>query len=151
MSNLVRPHRQQPTRLLCPCHSPGKNTRVGCHFLLLCVNQFSSVQFSHSVVSDSLRPRKLQHARPPCLPGASKGDPTHGKGHKEEPWWAKAGQDSRDSSTPPMTRSCRWGGSRLKISPRSAWPSTPKTKICVLYYTFLTLTGALSDHLSLEN
>ena len=29
--------------------------------------QFSSVQFSHSVVSDSLRPYDLQHARPPCL------------------------------------------------------------------------------------
>ena len=27
---------------------------------------FSSVQFSHSVVSDSLRPHGLQHARPPC-------------------------------------------------------------------------------------
>ena len=26
----------------------------------------SSVQFSHSVVSDSLQPRELQHARPPC-------------------------------------------------------------------------------------
>ena len=26
----------------------------------------SSVQFSHSVVSDSLRPHGLQHARPPC-------------------------------------------------------------------------------------
>ena len=28
--------------------------------------QFSSVQFSHSVESDSLRPSELQHARPPC-------------------------------------------------------------------------------------
>ena len=28
--------------------------------------QFSSVQFSHSVVSDSLWPHELQHARPPC-------------------------------------------------------------------------------------
>ena len=27
----------------------------------------SSVQFSHSVVSDSLRPHESQHARPPCL------------------------------------------------------------------------------------
>ena len=27
---------------------------------------FSSVQFSHSVVPDSLRPHELQHARPPC-------------------------------------------------------------------------------------
>ena len=28
--------------------------------------QFSSVQFSRSVASDSLRPHELQHARPPC-------------------------------------------------------------------------------------
>ena len=28
--------------------------------------QFSSVHFSHSVVSDSLQPRESQHARPPC-------------------------------------------------------------------------------------
>ena len=28
------PHRLQPTRLLCPWDSPGKNTGVGCHFLL---------------------------------------------------------------------------------------------------------------------
>ena len=28
--------------------------------------QFSSVQFSHSVMSDSLWPHELQHARPPC-------------------------------------------------------------------------------------
>ena len=31
---------------------------------ILC--QFSSVQFSHSVVSDSLQPHESQHARPPC-------------------------------------------------------------------------------------
>ena len=36
MSNSVRPHRQQPTRLLCPWDSPGKNTGVSCHFLLQC-------------------------------------------------------------------------------------------------------------------
>ena len=29
-------------------------------------NSVSSVQFSHSVMSDSLRPHELQHARPPC-------------------------------------------------------------------------------------
>ena len=33
MSDSVRPHRQQPTRLLCPQDSLGKNTGVGCHFL----------------------------------------------------------------------------------------------------------------------
>ena len=34
MSDSVRPHRQQPTRLHHPWDSPGKNTGVGCHFLL---------------------------------------------------------------------------------------------------------------------
>ena len=43
------------------------------------------------------------------------------------------------------------GGSRLKGSPRSARPSTPKTKICLLYYTLMSLTGAIPNHLSLEN
>ena len=33
MSDSVRPHRRQPTRLLHPWDSPGKNTGVGCHFL----------------------------------------------------------------------------------------------------------------------
>ena len=34
MSDSVQPHRWQPTRPLCPWDSPGKNTGVGCHFLL---------------------------------------------------------------------------------------------------------------------
>ena len=35
-------------------------------FILQDSSIFSSVQFSRSVVSDSLRPHELQHARPPC-------------------------------------------------------------------------------------
>ena len=34
VSDSVRPHRRQPIRLLCLWDSPGKNTGVGCHFLL---------------------------------------------------------------------------------------------------------------------
>ena len=37
MSNSVRPHRRQPTRLPRPWDSPSKNTGVGCHFLLQCM------------------------------------------------------------------------------------------------------------------
>ena len=37
MSDSVQPHRWQPTRLCCPWDSPGKNTGVGCHFLLQCM------------------------------------------------------------------------------------------------------------------
>ena len=34
MSDFLWPHALQPTRLLCPCNSPGMNTGVGCHFFL---------------------------------------------------------------------------------------------------------------------
>ena len=37
VSDSMRPHRQQPTRLHHPWDSPGKNTGVGCHFLLQCM------------------------------------------------------------------------------------------------------------------
>ena len=33
----MRPHRREPTRLPHPWNSPGKNTGVGCHFLLQCM------------------------------------------------------------------------------------------------------------------
>ena len=36
-SDTVQPHRRQPTRLLRPWDAPGKNTGVGCHFLLQCM------------------------------------------------------------------------------------------------------------------
>ena len=50
MSDSVRCHRGQPSRLPCPWDSPGKNTGVGCHFLLYkCSVQFSSVQSLDSV------------------------------------------------------------------------------------------------------
>ena len=37
VSDSVRPHRREPTRLPRPWDSPGKNTGVGCHFLLQCM------------------------------------------------------------------------------------------------------------------
>ena len=36
MYDSVQPHRRQPTRLPSPWDSPGKNTGVGCHFILQC-------------------------------------------------------------------------------------------------------------------
>ena len=95
MSDSLPPHGLESTRLLSPWDFPGKNTGVCCQFLLqgnyptqesnlsllyLLHWQadslplapptwevvFSSVQFSHSIVSDSLWPHGLRHARPPC-------------------------------------------------------------------------------------
>ena len=48
MSNSVRPHRQQPTRLPRPWDSPGKNTGVGCHFLLQCMKVKSESEVAQS-------------------------------------------------------------------------------------------------------
>ena len=48
MSDSVRPHRWQPTRLPRPWDSPGKNTGVGCHFLLQCVKVKSESEVAQS-------------------------------------------------------------------------------------------------------
>ena len=56
MSDSVQPHRWQPTRLLHPWDSPGKNTGVGCHFLLQCmeVKSESEVVQSCPTLSDPM-------------------------------------------------------------------------------------------------
>jgi len=48
VSDSVRPHRQQPTRLPRPWDSPGKNTGVGCRFLLQCVKMKSESEVAQS-------------------------------------------------------------------------------------------------------
>ena len=47
-------------------HCLGKLPSVGDKNIFLLIAVFSSVPFSHSVLSDSLRPHEPQHARPPC-------------------------------------------------------------------------------------
>ena len=56
MSNSVRPHRRQPTRLPRPWDSPGKNTGVGCHFLLQCMRVKSESEVAQlcSTLSDPM-------------------------------------------------------------------------------------------------
>ena len=48
MSDSVRPHRRQPTRLPRPWDSPGKNTGVGCHFLFQCMKARSESEVAQS-------------------------------------------------------------------------------------------------------
>ena len=79
VSNSVRPHRRQPTRLCPPWDSPGKNTGVGCHFLLQCMKS-EKWKRSRSVVSDSMRPHRQQPTRLLCpwdFPGKSTGVGCH--------------------------------------------------------------------------
>ena len=53
VSDSVRPHRRQPTRLPCPWDSPGKNTGVGCHFLLQCMKVKSESEVTQSCLIPS--------------------------------------------------------------------------------------------------
>ena len=48
VSDSVQPHRRQPTRLPRPWDSPGKNTGVGCHFLLQCTKAKSESEVAQS-------------------------------------------------------------------------------------------------------
>ena len=86
--------------------------------------QFSSVQFSHSVVSDSSRPHESQHARPPCP------SPTPGVHSNSCPlsWWCHPAisssvipffscpQSLPASESFPMSQLFTWGGQRIGAS-----------------------------------
>ena len=67
VSDSVRPHRRQPTRLPDPWDSPGKNTGVGCHFLLQCMKLKSESEVTQSSLT-------LSNPMDCSLPGSS----THG-------------------------------------------------------------------------
>ena len=80
VSDSVRPHRRQPTRLPHPWDSPGKNTGVGSHFLLQCmrVKSESEVTQSCPTLNDPmawLQPTRL--LRPWEFPGEGTGVGCH--------------------------------------------------------------------------
>ena len=86
--------------------------------------QFSSVQFSHSVVSNSMRPHELQHARPPCP------SPTPGVYSNSCPssWWchldissslipfSSCPQSLPASESLPMSQLFAWGDQSIGVS-----------------------------------
>ena len=87
-------------------------------------NQFSSVQFSRSVVSDSLRPHESQHARPPS-PSPTPG--VHSDSRPSSRWYHPAISSSvvHFSSCPqflpasgsfPMSQLFTWGGQSTGVS-----------------------------------
>ena len=80
--------------------------------------QFSSVQFSRSVVSDSLQPHELQHARPPC-PSSTPG--VHSDSRPSSKWchpaisssvvpFSSCSQSLPSSESFAMTQLFAWGG-----------------------------------------
>ena len=84
----------------------------------------SSVQFSHSVVSDSLRPHELQHARPPC-PSPSPG--VHSDSCPSSQWchpalsssvipFSSCLQSLPASESFPVSQLFAWGGQSTGVS-----------------------------------
>ena len=89
----------------------------------LYVFQFSSVQFSRSVVSESLRSHELQHASPPC-PLPSPG--VHPDSRPSSQWCHPAISSSRPllllppilpaSESFPVSQLFAWGGQSTRVS-----------------------------------
>ena len=86
--------------------------------------QFSSVQFSRSVVSDSLRPHESQQARPPC-PSPAPG--VHSDSRPSSPWchpaisslvvpFSSCPQSLAASESFPMSQLFAWGGQSTGVS-----------------------------------
>ena len=85
---------------------------------------FSSVQFSHSVMSYSLRPHEPQHARPPCPSPTPR---VHSDSHPSSPWchpaisssvvpFSSCPQSLPASESFPMSQLFAWGGQRTGAS-----------------------------------
>ena len=88
VSDSVRPHRRQPTRLPRPWESPGKNTAVGCHFLLQCMKVKSQSEVAQSCLTlrDSMdcslqAPPSMGVSRQEYWSGVPLPSPTHSSRH----------------------------------------------------------------------
>ena len=90
----------------------------------LCLSTYSSVQFSRSVMSDSLWPHELQHTRPPC-PSPTPG--VHSNSHPSSRWchpaisssvvpMSSCPQSLPASESFPMSLLFSWGGQSTGVS-----------------------------------
>ena len=100
--------------------------------------QFSSVEFSHSVVSDSLRPLESQHARPPC-PSPTPG--VHSNSCPSSRWchpaisssvvpFSSCPQSLPASGSFPVSQLFTWGGQILEFQlQHQSFQWTPRTDL----------------------
>ena len=102
----MRPHRRQPTRLPSPWESPGKNTGMGCHFLLQCMKVKSESEVAQSCLT-------VSNPMDCSLPGSSV--------HAGSANWAKKGRNTYtffvaartctllDTTATQLISHCSWG------------------------------------------
>ena len=93
-------------------------------YIYICIYMYISVQFSLSVVSDSLQPRESQHARPPC-PSPTPG--VYSNACPSSQWcrpaisssvipFSSCPQPLRASGSFPMSQLFTWGGQSIGVS-----------------------------------
>ena len=104
-------------------------------FLCLYCLQFSSVQFSRSVVSDSLQPHDSQHARPPCPSSTPR---VHPNSCPSSQWchpaisssvvpFSTCPQSLPASGSFPMSQLFAWDGQSIGVSAlASVFPMNPQ-------------------------
>ena len=108
MSNSVRPLRRQPTSLPSPWDSPGKNTGVGCYFLLQCMKVKSKSEVAQSCPT-------LSDPMDCSLPGSS----VHGIFQARVPEWVAI----TFSFALPQGKTGIWGkGEELCLTFTELWP-----------------------------
>ena len=106
VSDSVRPHRWKPTRLPHPWDSPGKNTGVGCHFLLQCMKVKSESEVTQSCLT-------LSYPMDCSLPGSS----VHGIFQARVLEWGAIAF----SEFKPLTSSLDWKTAVQTVAGRKEW------------------------------
>ena len=119
------------SQIIPPSHSPIESKRL---LSIFCC----SVQFSRSVVSDSLRPHQSQHARPPC-PSPSPG--VHSNSGPSSQWchpaisscvipFSSCPQPLTASESFPMSQLFTWGSQSTGVSALNhSFHRTPRTDL----------------------
>ena len=110
LSDSVQPHRRQPTRLRHPWGSPGKNTGVGCHFLLQCMTVKSENKVAQSCPTLAT-PWTATYQAPPSM------------GFSRQKYW---------SGVPLPSQSCSYSTSKIRAKIRHFRPIGKKERSLVI-------------------
>ena len=115
------PKTSEPMKFLACLNNRATISNV---FWKLCYIHLSSVQFSRSVMSDSLQPHELQHTRPPCLSLTPR---VHSDSRPSSQWchpaisssvvpFSSCPQSLSASKSFPMSQHFAWGGQSTGVS-----------------------------------
>ena len=104
-----------------------------------------SVQFSHSVMSDSLQPYELQHTRPPCPSPTPR---VHSDSHPSSRWchpaisssvvlFSSCPQSLPASESFPMSQLLAWGGQSTGVSALASFSVYTFKNIHIIIYVYI--------------